>query len=66
VIKTEGAQHLLDRLGLDYEVLPSGCCGMAGSFGFEAGSIDRTVEPLAIARPAAGRSACPTGPAPAG
>jgi Fe-S oxidoreductase len=27
----------LERLGLDVEVLNSGCCGMAGSFGFEAG-----------------------------
>ena len=27
----------LERLGLDYEVLDSGCCGLAGSFGFEAG-----------------------------
>ncbi|MGA9421658.1 MAG: heterodisulfide reductase-related iron-sulfur binding cluster, partial [Rhodanobacteraceae bacterium] len=26
---------LLDGLGLDYKVLDSGCCGMAGSFGFE-------------------------------
>src|SRR5581483_109941 len=26
---------LLGRMGLDYEVLESGCCGMAGSFGFE-------------------------------
>jgi hypothetical protein len=25
----------MDKLGLDYEVLDSGCCGMAGSFGFE-------------------------------
>jgi FAD/FMN-containing dehydrogenase/Fe-S oxidoreductase len=28
---------LLDRLGLDYEVLDTGCCGMAGSFGYHAG-----------------------------
>jgi Fe-S oxidoreductase len=28
---------VLDRLGLDYEVLPAGCCGLAGSFGYEAG-----------------------------
>jgi Fe-S oxidoreductase len=28
---------VLDRLGLDYEVLESGCCGLAGSFGYEAG-----------------------------
>jgi Fe-S oxidoreductase len=28
---------LMDRIGLDYEVLDSGCCGMAGAFGFERG-----------------------------
>jgi FAD/FMN-containing dehydrogenase/Fe-S oxidoreductase len=33
----EHDQKLLDRLGLDYEILDSGCCGMAGSFGYHAG-----------------------------
>ncbi len=28
-------QALLERLGLDVELLDSGCCGMAGAFGFE-------------------------------
>jgi Fe-S oxidoreductase len=28
---------VLDRLGLDYQVLETGCCGLAGSFGYEAG-----------------------------
>jgi FAD/FMN-containing dehydrogenase/Fe-S oxidoreductase len=28
-------RQMLDSLGLDYEILDSGCCGMAGSFGFE-------------------------------
>jgi len=28
--------ELLRRMGLDYPILDSGCCGMAGSFGFEA------------------------------
>jgi Fe-S oxidoreductase len=28
---------MLDKLGLDVEILNAGCCGMAGSFGFEAG-----------------------------
>jgi hypothetical protein len=28
--------ELLRSLGLDVEMLDSGCCGMAGSFGFEA------------------------------
>jgi FAD/FMN-containing dehydrogenase/Fe-S oxidoreductase len=30
-------RQVLDRLGLDYEVLDTGCCGLAGSFGYEAG-----------------------------
>ncbi len=30
-------RQVLDRLGLDYEVLEDGCCGLAGSFGYEAG-----------------------------
>jgi Fe-S oxidoreductase len=28
---------VMDMLGLDHEVPNSGCCGMAGSFGFERG-----------------------------
>jgi FAD/FMN-containing dehydrogenase/Fe-S oxidoreductase len=34
---TDCDQTVLDRLGLDYEVLDSGCCGLAGSFGYERG-----------------------------
>ena len=30
-------QELLAKLGLDATILNSGCCGMAGSFGFERG-----------------------------
>jgi Fe-S oxidoreductase len=29
-------ESLYERMGLDFEVLDSGCCGLAGSFGFEA------------------------------
>ncbi|HEX4296928.1 MAG TPA: FAD-binding and (Fe-S)-binding domain-containing protein [Devosia sp.] len=36
VIKTTSEEAVLKRLGLDYEIMKSGCCGMAGSFGFEA------------------------------
>jgi Fe-S oxidoreductase len=36
IMKMDGELRLLDVLGLDYTVLDSGCCGMAGSFGFEA------------------------------
>jgi Fe-S oxidoreductase len=34
---TDCDRRVLDRLGLDYEVLDTGCCGLAGSFGYEAG-----------------------------
>jgi FAD/FMN-containing dehydrogenase/Fe-S oxidoreductase len=30
-------RDLLERLGVDYEILDTGCCGMAGSFGYHAG-----------------------------
>jgi hypothetical protein len=36
----DAEEKVLDRLGLDYEVLDSGCCGMAGSFGFEKDKYD--------------------------
>jgi FAD/FMN-containing dehydrogenase/Fe-S oxidoreductase len=36
VLKFESEFELLARTGLDFQVLDSGCCGMAGSFGFEA------------------------------
>jgi FAD/FMN-containing dehydrogenase/Fe-S oxidoreductase len=35
IIESEGEEKLLRRLGVDCEVLQSGCCGMAGAFGFE-------------------------------
>ena len=37
VIGFDADQEILTRLGLHFEVLDSGCCGMAGSFGFEKG-----------------------------
>lgn len=37
VIGFDTEPKLLDSLGLDWRRLESGCCGMAGSFGFERG-----------------------------
>jgi FAD/FMN-containing dehydrogenase/Fe-S oxidoreductase len=37
VLGYEDEEALLARMGVDFELLPSGCCGMAGSFGFERG-----------------------------
>ncbi|MGH2514818.1 MAG: (Fe-S)-binding protein, partial [Ktedonobacterales bacterium] len=35
VLGMEAENALLKKVGLDVEELPSGCCGMAGAFGFE-------------------------------
>lgn len=35
IIKMTAEEAVLKKLGLEYELLDSGCCGMAGSFGFE-------------------------------
>ena len=40
VLGFEHESALLRRLGLDVEVLDSGCCGMAGGFGFETEHYD--------------------------
>ena len=40
VLGMDADRSLLDRMGLDYDVLDSGCCGMAGAFGFERAHVD--------------------------
>jgi FAD/FMN-containing dehydrogenase/Fe-S oxidoreductase len=35
ILRTGPEEAILKKLGLDYKMLDSGCCGMAGSFGFE-------------------------------
>jgi FAD/FMN-containing dehydrogenase/Fe-S oxidoreductase len=37
VIRFEDEKNLLDDMSMDAEILASGCCGMAGSFGYEKG-----------------------------
>jgi len=44
IIKPDAERALLDRTGLDYEVPTSGCCGMAGAFGFEAAKYDLSMK----------------------
>jgi FAD/FMN-containing dehydrogenase/Fe-S oxidoreductase len=44
ILKFDCEQELLQRLGLDFQLLDSGCCGMAGSFGFEAEKYDVSVK----------------------
>lgn len=35
IMKLNTEQRLYENMGLDFEMLDAGCCGMAGSFGFE-------------------------------
>ena len=44
VMKMTADERLLDKLGLEYEILDSGCCGMAGSFGFERDHYDVSIK----------------------
>ena len=37
IMKMNAEEALLEQIGLDFEEPDPGCCGMAGSFGFEAG-----------------------------
>jgi Fe-S oxidoreductase len=43
ILRFSDEETLLRRMGLDLEVLDSGCCGMAGSFGFEAEKYDVSI-----------------------
>lgn len=44
LMKMDSDQELLHRLGFDFEILDSGCCGMAGSFGFEKDKYEVSVK----------------------
>jgi FAD/FMN-containing dehydrogenase/Fe-S oxidoreductase len=37
IMKVDTEQELMKKLGLDVQIPESGCCGMAGAFGFEKG-----------------------------
>ena len=59
VMSFDAEHELLRRLGLDFETLDSGCCGMAGSFGFEAEHYDISIRVGQRALLPAVRSASP-------
>ncbi len=39
-MRMDDEEAMLKKLGLDFEMLDAGCCGMAGSFGFEKEHYD--------------------------
>jgi FAD/FMN-containing dehydrogenase/Fe-S oxidoreductase len=44
LVKTADVERLLIDVGLDFETLDSGCCGLAGSFGYEAGHYEISMQ----------------------
>ena len=44
VMRMKAEDSLFTKIGLDYQMLDSGCCGMAGSFGFESDKYDLSVK----------------------
>jgi FAD/FMN-containing dehydrogenase/Fe-S oxidoreductase len=40
IFKTEAEEQVFKRMGIEAKVLDSGCCGMAGPFGFEASKFE--------------------------
>jgi len=44
LLRFDDEKSVLKKLGLDHKVLASGCCGMAGSFGFENDKYGISVE----------------------
>jgi len=44
VLGMTAEEQVLKRLGLEYELLDAGCCGMAGAFGFEKAHYEISVK----------------------
>jgi Fe-S oxidoreductase len=44
VMHTDADVAMLNGLGLDFEILDSGCCGMAGAFGFGKHKYDVSIK----------------------
>jgi FAD/FMN-containing dehydrogenase/Fe-S oxidoreductase len=43
IVTMQHDESMLRKIGVDFEVLDSGCCGMAGAFGFEAKHYDVSI-----------------------
>ncbi len=44
VLQMADEKSILSRMGMDFELLDSGCCGMAGPFGFEKAHYDLSIK----------------------
>jgi FAD/FMN-containing dehydrogenase/Fe-S oxidoreductase len=44
VMKMDAEEEVLGKLGLDFNVLDSGCCGVSGAFGFRKNNFDLSMQ----------------------
>jgi Fe-S oxidoreductase len=44
IMRMQDEEAVLKKMGLDYQMLNSGCCGMAGAFGYEASKYELSVK----------------------
>ncbi len=44
IVRLNDEEAVMKKMGLDFQMLNSGCCGMAGSFGFEADKYDLSIK----------------------
>ncbi len=44
IMKMNDEESVLSKIGLDFHTLDSGCCGMAGAFGFEKDHYDISIK----------------------
>ena len=44
IMRMKEEKSVMGKMGLEYRLLNSGCCGMAGSFGFEAEKYDVSIQ----------------------
>lgn len=44
IMRMTDEESVMEKMGLDYKLLNSGCCGMAGSFGYEKEKYDVSIK----------------------
>ena len=44
IMRFHNEEAVMNKMGLDFEVLNSGCCGMAGAFGYEADKYEISLQ----------------------
>ena len=44
IMRMDAEESIMKKMGLDFEMLNSGCCGMAGSFGYEADKYEVSIQ----------------------